>query len=55
MEEIDKNLDELDRNLSKTKKYYDYDDPEYRGIKDLKDLFDLSIDTDYKPVIIDDV
>ena len=32
MEEIEKNLDELERNLSKTKKYYGYDDAEYRGI-----------------------
>ena len=52
MEEIEKNLDELERNLSKTKKYYDYDDAQYRGIKDVKDLFDLSIDEDYyKPII----
>ena len=52
MEEIEKNLDELERNLSKIKKYYDYDDTEYRGIKDEKDLFDLSIDEDYyKPII----
>ena len=52
MEEIEKSLHELERNLPKTKKYYDYDDAEYRGIKDLKDLFDLSIDEDYyKPII----
>ena len=47
MEEFKKNLAELERNLSKTKKYYHYDDVEYRGIKDVKDLFDLSIDEDY--------
>ena len=36
----------------KTKKYYDYDDNEYKGIRHLKDLFDLSIDEDYyKPII----
>ena len=29
--------------LSKPKKYYDYDDIEYRGIRDVKNLFDLSI------------
>ena len=46
------NLLELERNLFKTKKYYDYDDNEYKGIRDLKDLFDLSIDEDYyKPTI----
>ena len=32
--------------------YYDYDDTEYKGIKEVKDLFDLSIDGDYyKPII----
>ena len=56
MEEIEKNLDELERNLSKTKKYYDYDDAEYRRIKDVKDLFDLSIYEDYyKPIITNSV
>ena len=40
MEEIEKNLDESERNLSKTKRYYDYNDAEYRGIKDIKDLFE---------------
>ena len=52
MEETEKNLDELERNLSKKKKYYDYDDVEYRGIKDIENLFDLSISEDYyKPII----
>ena len=47
-----RNLTELEENLSKTKKYFDYDDIECNGIKDVKDLFDLSIDEDYyKPVI----
>ena len=42
----------MKENLSKTKKYYDYDDFEYRGIRNVKDLFDLSIDEDYyKPII----
>ena len=32
--------------------YYDYDDIEYRGIGDVKNLFDWSIDEDYyKPMI----
>ena len=32
--------------------YYDYDDIEYRGISNVRDLFDLSIDEDYyKPII----
>ena len=52
MEEIEKNLNELERNLSKTKRYYGHDDAEYRGMKDIKDLFDLSTGEDYyKPVI----
>ena len=39
-------------NLSKSKKYFDYDDVEYKGIRDVKDLFDLPIDEDcYKPII----
>ena len=43
---------ELEENLFKPKKYYDYDDTEYNGIRDVKDLFDLSIDKNYyKPII----
>ena len=34
------------------KKYYDYDDTEYKRIRDVKDLFDLSIDEDYFKLII---
>ena len=52
IKEIERNLTELEENLSKTKKYYDYDDIEYRGIRNVKDLFDLSIDEGYyKPII----
>ena len=52
IKEIERNLTELEENLSKTKKYYDYDDIEYRGIRNVRDLFDLSIDEDYyKPTI----
>ena len=52
MEEIGKNLLESEGNLFKTKKYYDYCDYEYKGIGDVKDLSDLSIDEDYyKPII----
>ena len=51
--QIGKNLDELERNHSKKKTYYDYDDDvEYRRIKEIKDLFDLSIDEDYYKLII---
>ena len=49
---IQRNLTELVENLFKTKRYYDYDDFEYRAIKNVKDLFDLSIDEDYhKPMM----
>ena len=49
IKEIEINLTELEENISKTKKYYDYDDIEYKGIRN---LFDLSVDEDYyKPII----
>ena len=52
LKEIERNLTELEENLSKTKTYYDYDDIEYRGTRNVKDLFDLPIDEDYyKPII----
>ena len=52
LKEIERNLTEREENLSKTKKYYDYDDIEYRKIRNVRDLFDLSIDEDYyKPII----
>ena len=55
IKEIERNLNELEENLSKTKKYYDYDDIEYRGIKNVRDLFNFSIDEDcYKPIIARD-
>ena len=50
--EIEKNLTELEENLCKTKKYYNYDDIEYTGTRNVRDLFDLSINEDYyKPII----
>ena len=52
IKEIERNLTELEENLSKTKKYYFYDDIEYKGIRNVKDLFYLSIDEDYcRPMI----
>ena len=52
IKEIERNLLELEENLFKPKKYYDCDDTEYKGIRDVKDLFDLSINEDYyKPII----
>ena len=43
----------LEKNLSKLKRYQNYDDIEYRGIRGVKNLFGLSIDEDYyKPIKI---
>ena len=48
-----KRLIDLEKKLLELKKYRDHDDNEYRGIKDMKDLFKLSIDEDYyKPVLL---
>ena len=48
-----KRLIDLEKNLLELRKYHDHDDNEYRGIKDIKDLFKLSIDKDYyKPVLL---
>ena len=53
IKEIEKNLTELEENLSKTKMYYDYDDSDYRGIRNVRDLFDFPIDEDYyEPKIV---
>ena len=47
-----KRLNDLEKKLIELKKYHDHDDDEYRGIKDIKDLFKLPIDEDYyKPVL----
>ena len=48
--EIEKNLLQLEKNYSELKNYYDYDDVddvEYKGIRDVRNLFNLSIDEDY--------
>ena len=48
-----KYLDELDEKIRKLDKYYQYDDFEYRGIKNVQDLFKLSIDKNYyKPKFV---
>ena len=48
-----KYLDELDKKIFKLDEYHDHDDYEYKGIKNIKDLFRLSIDKDhYKPVLV---
>ena len=49
---IEKNLTELEGNLFKSKKYYEYDDSEYRGIRNVRDLLDLLIDeVYYEPIL----
>ena len=40
---------ELEKSLSSLKKYYDYDDIEYQGIKDIRNLFDEINEDYYKP------
>ena len=40
---------ELEKSLSRFKKYYDYDDIEYQGIKDIGNLFDEINEDYYKP------
>ena len=42
-----KYLDELNKKILKLETYHDHDDYEYRGIKNIKDLFKLSIDKNY--------
>ena len=50
-----KNLLWSEKSISKQKKYFDHDDIEYRGITDVKNLFDLSIEEDhYKPIKTND-
>ena len=50
--EATKYLDELDKRILRLDKYHDYDDFEYKGIKDIEHLFKISIDKDYyKPNI----
>ena len=44
---IEKNLFKLQKSLSKLKKYYDNDDIEYKGIREVRNLFNQSIDEDY--------
>ena len=42
-----KYLDELDKRILRLDKYHDYDDFEYKGIKDIENLFKTSIGKDY--------
>ena len=48
-----KYLDELDEKILKLDQYRDYDDYEYKGINNIKDLFKTSISKDhYKPKLV---
>ena len=48
-----KYLNKLDEKILKVEKYHHHDDYEYRGIKNVHDLFKLSIDKDYfKPILV---
>ena len=52
IKEIEKDLFELENNLSKLKKYYGYDDTECKGIRDANNVLNFSIDeVYYKPII----
>ena len=46
-------MDKLDQRIQELDKYQDYDDFEYKGIKDIEDLFTITIDEDYyKPKLV---
>ena len=48
-----KYLDELNKKIFKLDEYRDYDDHEYKGIKNIKDLFKTSISKDHcKPKLV---
>ena len=50
---IKKYLNELDEKIRKFDKYYHDDDFEFRGIRNMQDLFKSSIDEDYyKPILV---
>ena len=52
LKKISKYSDELAKRILKLDKYHDYDDYEYKGIKDIGNLFKISIDKDYyKPIL----
>ena len=53
IKETEQNRTELEKNLFKLNKYYDYDDNEYKGLRDVENLFNRSTDEDYyKPLKI---
>ena len=53
IKEIEQNLIELKKKLSRQNKHFDYNDNEYKGIRDVENLFNQSTDEDYyKPIKI---
>ena len=50
IKEIEKDLTELEESLSKLNKYYDYDNIEYKRIRDIENLFGEFDDDYYKPI-----
>ena len=48
--EIEKDLIELEESLSKLNKYYNYDNIEYKRIRDIENLFGEFDDDYYKPI-----
>ena len=47
LKKTSKHLDELDKRILRLDKYHDYDDFGYKRIKDIENLFKISIDKDY--------
>ena len=47
LKKTSKYLGELGKRILRLGKYHDYDDFEYKGIKDIENLFKISIDKDY--------
>ena len=46
-------IKEIEKNLTELEEKSEYDDSEYRGIRNVIDLFDLSIDEDYyEPILV---
>ena len=45
-------IKEIEKSLSRLKKYYDYDDAEYIGIRHIGNLFNQSTDKDYYELIV---
>ena len=48
--DTEENLFELEKSLSRLRKYYDYNDTGYRGIRDIRNLFNGIDEGYYKPV-----